>query len=148
MKKLASDVEERDFSTKQRKAAAKSGAAMSDGSYPIENKSDLENAIRAIGRAKNPAAVKAHIRTRAKALGATDLLPDIWKSESYKLPDPALSLMYEADGNTLRQDDSFSAIQCRVQDAINANIRAGIDMDGDDDGPQDAIDGAYAWIRD
>jgi hypothetical protein len=32
-------------------AAAKSGAAMPDGSYPIENTKDLENAIQAIGRA-------------------------------------------------------------------------------------------------
>lgn len=73
-------AQERDFSADQRKAAASSGAAMSDGSYPIENVSDLHNAIQAIGRATNPAAVKAHIKTRAKALGATSALPDTWES--------------------------------------------------------------------
>jgi hypothetical protein len=75
---LATTVEKRSFTADQRRAAAKSGAAMSDGSYPILNRSDLANAIRAIGRAKNPAAAKAHIKSRAKALGATAMLPDDW----------------------------------------------------------------------
>jgi hypothetical protein len=78
----AINIEERDFTSEQRKAAAKSGAAMSDGSFPIENKSDLENAIRAVGRASDPAAAKAHIRKRAKAMGAMEMLPDSWQSGS------------------------------------------------------------------
>jgi len=81
-------VEKREFSQKQRDKAAESGAALPDGSYPIENKSDLKNAIQAFGRAKDKAKVKAHIKSRAKALGATDMLPDDWKkaapSESLK----------------------------------------------------------------
>lgn len=71
-------IQRRAFTAEQRKAAAKSGAAMKDGSYPIENRGDLANAIRAIGRAKNPAAAKAHIKRRAAALGATSMLPDDW----------------------------------------------------------------------
>lgn len=70
--------EGRQFTPAARKKAAGSGAAMKDGSYPIVNVSDLKNAIQAIGRAKNPAAAKAHIRSRAKALGKTDLIPDTW----------------------------------------------------------------------
>jgi hypothetical protein len=69
----------RQFDAKARKDAAKSGAAMPDGSFPIENEQDLKNAIQAIGRAKDPEAAKAHIRKRAKALGLTDLLPESWK---------------------------------------------------------------------
>jgi len=125
---------ERKFTADQRKAAAKSGSAMPDGSYPIENKTDLENAVRAIGRAKNPAAVKAHIKKRAAALGASASLPDDWKNES--LREKFGSLIYEADG--LTQRSSFSSIQDRVMGAIAANIKAGIDMDGDDDGAEDA----------
>lgn len=71
-------VAKREFSTAKRKSAAKAGAALPDGSYPIENESDLHNAVEAFGRAKNPAKVKAHIRARAKALGATGALPDKW----------------------------------------------------------------------
>lgn len=48
----------------------------------------------------------------------------------------------------LAQSDAFDAIRCQVMDAINANIRSGTDMDCDDDGMEDAIEGAYAWIRD
>lgn len=70
----------REFSTAERQSAADSGAALPDGSFPIHNKTDLRNAIQAIGRAKNRARAMAHIKTRARALGATDMLPDTWKS--------------------------------------------------------------------
>lgn len=72
-------LNERAVSDEKREKLAKSGEAMKDGSFPIENKKDLKNAIKAIGRAKNPDAAKAHIKKRAKALGSTDLLPEDWK---------------------------------------------------------------------
>jgi hypothetical protein len=72
------EIEKRAFSQKERDKAAESGAAMPDGSFPIKNKGDLKNAIRLAGNAKNPAAAKAHIKSRAKALGATDMIPDTW----------------------------------------------------------------------
>jgi len=61
----------REFSTAERKRLAKSGAAMSDGSFPISNCQDAKNARQAIGRApaSKRAAVKAHIAKREKALG-------------------------------------------------------------------------------
>lgn len=52
---------------------------MPDGSFPIPDKDALRRAIQSIGRAKNPDAVKRHIKKRAKALGATDMLPDDWE---------------------------------------------------------------------
>ena len=75
----------RDFSDKQRDKAAASGAALPDGSYPIETAEDLKNAVQAFGRAKDPDKVKAHIKTRAKALGAEDQLPDDWKDGGAKM---------------------------------------------------------------
>jgi hypothetical protein len=75
------DYIKRSFSEDDRKRLAGTGAAMSDGSFPIENGGDLKNAIRAIGRAKNPAKAKAHIKSRARALGLTAALPDSWKTE-------------------------------------------------------------------
>lgn len=66
------------FTGDQRKAAAKSGNAMPDGSFPINNAQDLKNAIRAVGRASNPAKAKAHIKKRANALGKSSLIPDDW----------------------------------------------------------------------
>lgn len=76
------DLVARAFDTDKRKQMADRGTAMPDGSYPIANEEDLRNAIQAIGRAKNPDAVKAHIRKRAKALGLTDLLPDSWTASA------------------------------------------------------------------
>jgi hypothetical protein len=74
----AAEVEKREFSTKERTSAAGSGAALPDGSFPIENESDLRNAIHAYGRAKDKPKAKAHIISRAKALGRTDLIPEGW----------------------------------------------------------------------
>lgn len=68
----------REFTPKQRDRLASSGAAMTGGGYPIESLDDLKNAIQAIGRAKDPAATKAHIKARARALGHADLIPAGW----------------------------------------------------------------------
>lgn len=70
----------KEFSGEKRKKMAKEGKARGDGSFPIENASDLRNAIQAIGRAKNPEAARRHIIKRARALGLTKLLPDGWKA--------------------------------------------------------------------
>lgn len=64
--------------TASRRKLAKAGAAMPDGSFPITNVASLRDAIHAVGRANNPAAAKAHIIKRARALGATRFLPPGW----------------------------------------------------------------------
>ena len=78
---LAATVElAKDFSTQRRQKMAKSGSAMPDGSYPIENCNDVRNAVQAIGRtpeSKRPA-VKAHIKRRANTLGCKGQVPDDW----------------------------------------------------------------------
>jgi len=76
---LAAELEKRDFSAGDRKRLAKEGKAMPGGGFPIATVGDLRNAIQAIGRAKNPAAARAHIKERARALGREDLIPDEWK---------------------------------------------------------------------
>lgn len=91
----ASCLAKREFSTKEREAAADKGEAMPDGSYPIKNGEDLSNAIQAFGRAKNKAATKRHIMSRARALGMTDKLPESWtgKSKDSEKVDAAIDLM-------------------------------------------------------
>jgi hypothetical protein len=68
-----------DFSAAERKRLAASGAAMRDGSFPIRNASDLKNAIRLVGNASDPAAARAWVIRRARALGLTALLPVDWR---------------------------------------------------------------------
>ena len=57
----------------------KNAHTLPDGSFPIEDCADLKNAIQAIGRAKDPAKAKAHIRSRKNALGCSEVdLPETW----------------------------------------------------------------------
>jgi hypothetical protein len=80
------DLAKRDFSAEERKKAAESGHALPDGSFPINTVSDLENAIHAYGRAKDKEKAKAHIIARAKALGASDKLPEDWGGKATPAP--------------------------------------------------------------
>lgn len=69
----------------QRRQAAGKGQAMPGGRFPIRNRADLENAIRAVGRAKGGeagrAAVRRFIIKRARALGLAELIPDTWNAD-------------------------------------------------------------------
>jgi hypothetical protein len=68
------------WTAEERDKAAKRGAAMPGGRYPIKDKADVAKAVRAVGRGKGDhAKIRAHIKKRAKALGAMDLIPDTWK---------------------------------------------------------------------
>lgn len=74
----------RNVSTDERERLADTGHALPDGSYPIANVSDLQNAIRAYGRAgeADRARVRQHIVRRARALSREDLIPDDWQRAS------------------------------------------------------------------
>jgi hypothetical protein len=54
--------------------------------FPVRNASDLDNAIRAVGRASphtdaQRAQVRKYIMSRAKALGLSSKIPDTWGSD-------------------------------------------------------------------
>lgn len=78
-----------DLSTQGRRALAQQGKALPDpeggGRFPIRNRADLSNAIRAVGRAKGGEAgramVRRYIMRRAKALGLTSMIPDTWNAD-------------------------------------------------------------------
>ena len=78
------DMDKREFSGAARERMAEAGTAMPDGSFPIANRSDLMNAIRSVGRAKNYDAAKQHIISRARALNAMDMLPEDWRNKATK----------------------------------------------------------------
>lgn len=69
----------RTYDTATRQKYASQGVALPDGSFPIPDVGALKDAIHDYGRAKDQAAAKAHIIKRAKALGATGVLPEDWK---------------------------------------------------------------------
>jgi hypothetical protein len=78
------DMDKKDYSMDARRDMAASGMAMSDGSFPIANGGDLQNAIQSVGRASNYAAAKEHIVRRARALGMMDMLPEDWRNKATK----------------------------------------------------------------
>lgn len=71
-----------DLSAAGRRKAASSGAAMSDGSYPIKTKADLRKAIKAVGRGNaDHGAIRKHIIKRAEALGLEAMVPKNWNAD-------------------------------------------------------------------
>jgi len=79
-------VDFKDYSPEARKAMAKDGRALPDGSFPIADCADVKNAIQAIGRAGDPAKAKAHIKKRRSALKCDIDLPDGWATEDVEEP--------------------------------------------------------------
>jgi hypothetical protein len=69
-----------DYSAAERRRMAKSGAALSDGSFPIANCTDVENAASRSGSGKaSKSTVNAHIRKRARALNCA--VPNLSEDE-------------------------------------------------------------------
>lgn len=76
------DVAKAKNDTADREKKAASGAAMPDGSYPIADRADLGKAIHAVGRGgASHNAIRKHIISRARSLGASSEIPDNWNSD-------------------------------------------------------------------
>lgn len=97
-------VNKRNYDTETRRRLADEGKALPDGSYPIVDKADLANALQAIGRATNRAQVEAHIRRRAKALDAMDMLPDWAMAKAVVTPLSVALGVLLADSYTVYHD--------------------------------------------
>lgn len=123
VKRIVAELAKQQFAPAARDAPADSGEAMKDGGFPVKTVAGLKNAIRAIGRAKDPAAAKKHIRIRAMALKRPDLIPDSWKTTT-----PDLAKADDADGMTHDPADIEA-----VRDGLVALIKAELDelCDGD-----------------
>lgn len=72
--------------TASRAGYADTGVALPDGSFPIRNGADLDNAVHLVGHAKDPKKAMRHIIRRARALGLTARLPDKWKTTEHSAP--------------------------------------------------------------
>jgi len=87
VEKMSNEIEEiveinkKDYSSEQRRSMARRGMAMPDGSFPIANKEDLQNAIQSVGRASNYEDARRHIMRRARALNAMNMLPEDWNAK-------------------------------------------------------------------
>lgn len=106
IKALEAELEiKRMYSREQREAMAESGEAMEDGSFPIADEADLQNALAAFQRAKDVDAAKAHIAKRAKELGLEEMLPEDFASSEGEAPE-ADKPEAEAEVDGEKSDDS------------------------------------------
>lgn len=130
------EVNKRNYDTQQRRDMADKGEALPDGSFPIADKVDLGNALQSIGRAGNRTIALAHIRRRAKALGAEDMLPDwavaksvvsplsialgVLLADSYSVYHEAHGFHWNVKGADFSQyHDLFSAITDDIYESID-----------------------------
>jgi hypothetical protein len=86
----------RKWTDDERKAAAASGEAMRDGSYPIRTRADLLHAVDTFDNATDKEAAQTHITSRAKAIGATDCLPANWPDSTRPADKAALDIGVDA----------------------------------------------------
>lgn len=86
------------FTEEERKKLAKEGLALPDGSFPIRNKQDLKDAIKAIGLARSYNKTKKWIIKRARELNAIDELPESWRVKDSH--EKRAASVYELNGKT------------------------------------------------
>jgi hypothetical protein len=67
-----------ELDTEERRKLAEQGKALPDGSFPIRNREDLQDAIRSYGRANDKDEAKRWIKRRARELNAEKELPEDW----------------------------------------------------------------------
>lgn len=68
----------RSITGERRQQLRQMGAALPDGTFAVETVPDLRCALLAVSTSKTPAAAREHLRARARAMGATFVLPLDW----------------------------------------------------------------------
>jgi len=147
----------RQVKTPERKKLAAKGQAIkhNDGTvgFPIKTAADLKNAIQSFGRAKNKGATKAFIIRRAKALGATKLLPQGWLGSNDKAHHMTTTIECPDCDRTFLHEDAlfehaeavhtFDDIQRMVSEAVREKYYRRGDYKADP-----PVESIYAWVSD
>lgn len=104
MHEAAQRARQRDEVTKAKydaddlKRMAANGQAMDNESYPIADKEDLTRAVRAVGRGgSSHDAIRRHIISRARSLGASSEIPDNWNKDGSLKGDVAKEMDMDDD---------------------------------------------------
>jgi hypothetical protein len=155
----AGEVAKAKNDTADREKKAASGAAMPDGSYPIADRADLGKAIHAVGRGgASHDAIRKHIISRARSLGASSEIPDNWNSDGSLKGDVAKEAavpaavtkdMMDAAGDAMPLDDGMDGMDPTVPLAMPGDE---MEVPGDPTDPGspawEAIDAATAakWL--
>lgn len=106
------------YDAKKRKEAAKTGHALPDGSFPIYDKEDCENAVHLLGHATDKGKAKAHIKKWAGKLGY--VLPDDFDEKSFETD---YAVLFEAMDNDVPEGEFKDAVPdtllCVLHDHID-----------------------------
>jgi hypothetical protein len=131
--------EKNDTADREKKAA--SGAAMKDGSYPIENEADLTKAIHAVGRGDSSHnAIRKHVISRARSLGASSKIPDNWNSDGSLKGDSV------SKADTVTKADPGDMLDAQTDDGVDGMDPTVPLAAPEDDAPGDPTDpGSPAW---
>jgi len=97
-----------------------------DRSFPIKTAQDVKDAVRSLGRTKHDkAAVKKGIIRRARAIGATDALPEDWRTKSFTVfKDHAGQHRWIARSTTAYRDRDDEIISAATLDADSQRMTA------------------------
>src|SRR5215831_566529 len=103
-----------------RNRMASSGVAMPNGDFPIPDEGHLRSSIGHLGNyTGDKAAAKAHIVSRARALGLTNLLPDEW---GVAKADAVLAEMRLLVPNLTKQDEASDIATAQQAIALIAKL--------------------------
>ena len=129
------------YTDDDRETMAKSGEALPDGSYPIKDKADLDNAIHAVGRGgSDHDAIRKHIIARAHALGAPDAIPSNWSADGSLKDDASRSNPALTKAADRRKKERHRAIPLGREVRFFAPTE--VEVRHDDGSPNIVIEGA------
>lgn len=110
VRQTTSNVAKAKYNADDLKRMAANGEAMANESYPIADRQDLENAIHAVGRGgADHDAIRQHIEARAKALGATSMIPDNWAADGSLKKESAVADDVDMDPSVIIAEPADSA---------------------------------------
>lgn len=119
---LADYVLKRKFSSARRKELASEGKALEDGSYPIENESDLHNAaVLARSGHGDVAAAKRLIARRAKELGVSNPIAaqkEVAETENPEVPEATEEVVEKTEASEPETEAQEDGLSKAVEDAI------------------------------
>jgi hypothetical protein len=115
------EVAKEKYDTEDRKRMAANGQAMEDGSYPIADKADLDDAIRAVGRGgADHDAIRRHIIHRAKALGASSEIPENWAADGSLKEVTKMAVTGELDEEVIMAELDATIVLAEPDDDMDA----------------------------
>lgn len=141
------DATKAKYSADELRQMLKDGKAMKnasgDPSYPIGDKSDLSNAIHAVGRGSGDHDdIRSYIKRRASALGASDMIPESWTKMAEATTTKADNV---SDSVTDTPAEDVAAVE-KTADEVTEEVAPVVEKSDDSETPAEEPDIAKAAV--